>query len=205
MINLLSILPLAKGWDYKINTWTRTVNRGQTVEVERIEDTGCLIGLTLVTNDCYGGFNFSGQGADLNLFTLVDTYPKAIYDVGAYVQDPSGWIQLYYRPNPQSSAGAYFAPVHGSGFEGPAFPYVPTTIVRLFLRSESTQESAIVSVSASRIIITDKKQFIKSIRAIIGANVIQEIDPALEIAGTQEITQKGWSEKGQAPTETNKP
>ena len=200
MLDLLSILPLVKGWDYKINTWTRTLKRGETVEVERIEDTGCLIGLTLVTDDCYGGFNFSGQGADLNLFTLVDTYPKVIYDVGALVQDPSGWIQLYYRPNPQSSAGAYFAPVHGSGFEGPAFPYAPTTIVRLFLRTESTQTEATVSVSASRIIITDKKQFIKSVRAITGANVIQEIDPALLVAGMQEILQKGWSEK-----ETKKP
>jgi hypothetical protein len=195
MLGLLNILPLMKGWDYKINTWTRTVRRGETIEVERIEDMGGLFGLTLVTDDCYGGFNFSAQGADLNLFTIVDTYPKIIYDIGAYVQDASGWMQRYYRPNPQSSAGAYFAPIFSAGFEGSTFPYVPTTIVRLFLRTESTQETATVSVSAYRIIITDKKQFIKSLRAIIGANVIQEIDPALLVAGMQEILQKGWSEK----------
>ena len=66
--------------------------------------------------------------------------------------------------------------------------------MNLSLRKESTQEEATISVSTQRIIITNIGQFIKSLRAVLGANIIQEIDPALKIAGIQEITQKGWAD-----------
>jgi len=195
MLNIFSILPLCKGWDYKIKVWTRTLKRGESVEVERIEDMGVLLTINLITDDCYGGLNFSGQGADLNTVTISDVYPKSIYDVGALVQDPGGWAQLYYRPNPNSSAGAYYVEVLTSGFQGATFPYVPTTIVRLFLKAESTQAEAVVSGACARIIITDKKQFIRSLRAVIGMPTIQDIDPALLVAGLQEITAKGEFDK----------
>ncbi len=191
MFNIFSLLPLCKGWDYKIKDWTRTLKRGETLEVERIEDTGVLVSMVLVTDDCYGGFSFSGQGADLNTVTISNLYPKSAYDIGAIVQDPSGWAILYYRPNPNSSAGAYYVSALSSGFQGASFPYVPTTIVRLFLKEESTQTEATISVGCARIIITDKKQFIRSLRAVLGMPTIQDIDPALLVAGTQEITAEG--------------
>ena len=195
MFNIFSLLPLLKGWDYKANVWTRTLSRGQTLDVERVEDMGILVDLTLATNDCYGGFNFSGQGSDLSLFTISNIYPKAAYDTGALAQDPSGWLQLYYRPNPQSSAGAFVLPALTAGYQGSTFPYVPTTIVRLYLLNQSTQSEAVVSLSCLRIIITNKKQFIRSLRAVLGMPMIQDIDPALLVAGTQEITQKGPNDK----------
>jgi len=195
MFNIFSLLPLLKGWDYKVNNWTRKVPRGQTIEVERVEDMGVLHTLVLATDDCYGGFTLTGQGADLNTVIVANAYPKAAYDVGAFSQDPGGWIQRYYRPNPQSSAGAYFYPVITSGFQGSTFSYVPTVIVKLFLMSNSTQSEAIVSVSTLRIIITDKKQFIRSLRAVMGMPTIQDIDPALLVAGLQEITQEGKFDK----------
>lgn len=195
MFNIFSLLPLLKGWDYKLSTWTRTLQRGQTIEVERTEEMGVLWFLALVTNDCYGGFNLSGQGADLSTLTIANVTSQNIYDSGAWAQDPGGWMQKYYRPNPQSSAGIFYAAVMTSGFQGATFPYVPTTIVRLFLTLGSTQTEAVVSVTAARTIITDKKQFIKSLRAVIGMPVIQNIDPALLVAGLQEITRKGEFDK----------
>ena len=195
MLNIFSLLPLCKGWDYKLNSWTRTVKRGETLEVERLEDMGILLDMVLITNDCYGGVTFAGQGADLNTIQVANLYPKQIYDIGSLQQDPTGWTQLYYRPNPQSSSGAYYVTVTSLGFQGSSLPYVPTTIVKLFLSPNSTQEEATISAGTLRIIITNRKQFIRSLRAVIGMPTIQEIDPALLVAGTQEITQKGEFDK----------
>ena len=190
MLNIFSLLPLLKGWDYKFNTWKRTIQRGQTIEVERITDMGVLVALALITNDAYGGYEFTAQGADLSQFTISNVTPKGQYDQGAFVQDPSGWLSRYYQPNPQSTAGAFVLFVT-PGLQGSTFPYVPTTVVKVFLQSQSTQTEAMVSVNCLRIIITNKPQFIRSLRAVLGMNLIQDIDPALLIAGTQEITQKG--------------
>jgi len=165
------------------------------MEVERIEDTGVLLALVLVTNDAYGGFTFAGQGADLSTFSVATAYPQDFYDTGSFLQDPSGWIEQYYRPNPQSTAGLYYVVVNSEGFQGSSVPYVPTTIVKLTLLSDSTQAEAVISVACLRMIITNKKQFIRSLRAVLGMPIIQDIDPALLIAGLQEITQKGEFDK----------
>lgn len=195
MLNIMSILPLLKGWDYKVNTWTRTVKKGEVIEVERIGDTGVLIALTLTTNDCYGGFRFTTQSADLNSIPITDYNAKTIKDFGNYMPNPNSYVNKYNQPNPNSSAGVFLVSMTMSGFYGATIPLVPTTIVQLALTKDSTQNEALVSVGCGRLIITDKKQFIKSLRAVLGANTIQEIDPALLIPGTQEITEKGWSEK----------
>jgi hypothetical protein len=195
MLGILTLLPLMKGWDYKFGRWTRTINRGQTLEIERIEENGWLLYVALATDNCYGGFSLSGQGADLSTITIANAYPKAVYDVGGFLEDPAGWMQLYYQPNPQSSRGVYYLTAANPGFHGSVLPYVPTTILNMFLLPQSTENEARVSVGAVRIVITDKKQFIKSLRAIIGMPIIQDIDSALLVAGVQEVTQKGEFDK----------
>lgn len=184
-----------KGWDYKPNTWTRELTRGQYLEVERVEDTGWLLSLVLATNDCYGGAKVSFQGADLRATDIANLYPKLAYDIGALAQDPSGWLQLYYQPNPQSSAGMYLQIFTTLGFQGSTLPYVPTTTVQLYLLPQSTQVKATVSLTALRVVVTDKKQFIRSLRAVMGMQTIQDIDSALLSAGLQEITAKGEFDK----------
>jgi hypothetical protein len=191
MLGMFNLLPLMKGWDYKPNTWTRELTRGQVLEVERVEDMGWLIGITLATDDCYGGCKIAFQGADLRSTDIANVYPQVGYGLGSFVQDPASWLQLYYRPNPQSSAGVYFVVMNSSGFQGSSLPYVPTTVIQLYLLPQSTQAKATVSVTAFRVVITDKKQFIRSLRAVMGMPTIQDIDPALLVAGTQEVTQKG--------------
>jgi len=195
MLGILTLLPLMKGWDYKFGHWTRTVNRGQTLNIERIEESGWLLYVTLATDNCYGGFSLSGQGADLSTVTTVNVCPKTVYDSGGFLEDPAGWMQLYYQPNPQSSRGAYYLTATNLGFHGSVLPYVPTTILNMFLLPQSTESEARISVVAIRIVITNKKQFIKSLRAVIGMPTIQDIDPALLVAGIQEVTQKGEFDK----------
>jgi hypothetical protein len=190
MLNVFSILPLLKGWDYKYNVWKRTLKRGESLEVERVSDTGVMLAMGLITDDAYGGFEITAQGGDLSPFTVSNVTPKSQFDQGVYVQDPAGWVSVYNQPNPQSTAGVFVLKVT-SGTQGSSVPYVPTTVVKLYLTTSSTQAEATVALSVLRIIITDKKQFIRSLRAVLAMNMIQDIDPALLTAGIQEVTQIG--------------
>ena len=196
MLNVFSLLPLLKGWSYKTTLYTRIVKKGAFEEVARVDELGALGALFLVTNDAYGGYTFTGQSADLNSYTLSNQYPKLYEEMAAYVQGPVGWASRYYRPNPASTAGIFVIAALTSGFQGTSFPYVPSTTLKLFLLGDSTQDSATVSVEVSRVVLTNKAQFIKSLRSVLGANVIQQIDPAILTPGATEITQKGWTEKG---------
>ena len=194
MLNIFSLLPLCKGWDYKYNVWTRTVKRGESLEVERVSDMGIMLAMGLITNDAYGGFEITAQGGDLSPFTVSNITPKSQFDQGVSVQDPAGWVSVYNQPNPQSTAGIFVLKVT-PGTQGSSVPYVPTTVVKLYLTTSSTQAEATVALSVLRIIITNKKQFIRSLRAVLGMDIIQDIDPALLTAGTQEITQIGVNDK----------
>lgn len=195
MLGAFNILPLLKGWDYKDNVWTRTIKRGQRIVVESVNDLGLFYSTVITTNDCYGGVKITGQGADLRSTTFGDIYPKLQHDAGLYMQDPNGYNPRYYRPNPQSSAGLYITVLSSSGAQGTFLPYIPATSVELFLLSSSTQEEATVSVYSVRVVITNRKQFIKSLRSVIGSQTITDIDPALLSDGPQEMTLKGKNDK----------
>jgi len=184
-----------KGWEYKLRGWTRTVQRGETIDVERINEIGWLFGIQVLSDDCYGGVTLQFQGGDLELHTVAEGHAEFGKAIGAICQDPSGWVQKYYRPNPNSTAGIFFSVLHSAGFQGTLLPYVPTTIVKLYLRSESTQASATVHCSAWSVAITNPSLFIRSLRSVIGAGTIMKIDPPLLTAGPEEVTQKGPDEK----------
>ena len=199
MLGIYNILPLVKGWEYKPRSWTRTIQRGETIEVERINETGWLFIVGVISDDCYGGVGLQFQGADLELHTLTEGHAETGKSMGALAQDPSGWLQKYYRPNPNSSAGVFVSVLFSAGFQGNVFPYVPTTIVRLYLKNESTQASATVRGVSESIAITNPSLFIRSLRSVIGAGTIQKIDPPLLTPGPEEVTQKGPDEKEEKP------
>lgn len=194
MLGMYNLLPLLKGWDYRFRTWTRTVKRGETVEVDRIDESGWLIDVTLLTNDCYGGINFEWQGGDLDLHTI-GSHPELANTLGAFTQDPAGWLQLYNRPNPASTLGAYFLIVYTGGYQGSIFPYVPTSLVKLYLTEDSTQAEATISGGAVSISVTSPQLFIRSLRSVLGMPTILPIDPALLVGGREELTLKGPLEK----------
>lgn len=163
------------------------------MEVARETEAGWILSIGVLTNDCYGGVIVESQGADLELHTLAIIVEPA-KNAGALAQDPAGWVQLYNRPNPNSTAGSYGAAIT-LGFQGGIFPYVPTTIVNLTLGEDSTQAAAIVSAGVQAIAITDPRLFMRSLRSVLGMPVILPIDPALLVPGREELTVKGPQEK----------
>lgn len=195
MLGILSLLPLLKGWDYKKNIWRRVVKRGENSEAYRVEDFGFLLYAAVGSDDAYGGFSVEWQGADLSILKLGTINADFYWNNGAIAQDPGGFVSRYYRPNTESTAGVYYSVLTSMGFQGSTWPHVPTTIVTLRLEEQSTQPEALIEVNMLRMIITNRTQFIKSLRALLGTDLIQDIDPALLSAGTQEITQKGIYDK----------
>jgi len=181
---MFHLLPLLKGWEYKPHVAYRAnVLRGATpIEVLRIDETGWLLSITEITNDAYGTVIIDFQGADLQTlpFTI---YPEAPHVLGAFAQDPSGWLQKYFRPNPNSTAGLYLTIAFTGGYQGSVFPYVPSVVVKLYLPRESTQPSAAIQGAAGVIAITDKKAFIRSLRRVLDAKASLKIDPALLALG----------------------
>ena len=182
-----------KGWEYKIRTYSREVNRGGSVEVRRISTSGWLMQAVVVSSDLYGGACFKFQGADLELHEF--TFDAGLFtSIGAFAQDPAGWTQLATQPNPHSTQGA-FVSAYTPMWQGFAMPFVPTTIMELYLGLGSTQSSATVYLAVTTIEVTNKELFIKSLRAVMGMPTIQEIDPALLSIGPGEIKVKGALEK----------
>ena len=100
---------------------------------------------------------------------------------GAFCQDPAGWSQRYFRPNPNSTAGYFFAVIFSGGYQGSLMPYVPTVKMRVRLRDNSTQSTAYAAFNASTVAITDKKMFLLSLRKVLG--IKGKIDPMLFATG----------------------
>jgi len=183
---MFHLLPLLKGWEYKTHILSKAnVRRGATPIEMSISETGWLLVIDQLTNDCYGTVELEWQGADLETRSG-SSNPEAGAQVGAFQQDPSSWIQLYRRPNPYSTAGLFYGVIFSGGFQGSTLPYVPTVKLRLSLPVESTQEVAFIQLITVNIAITDKKMFIQSLRRVLDANASLEIDKALEVLGRSE-------------------
>jgi hypothetical protein len=188
MLGMFHLLPLLKGWEYKKHVLQGDVRRGGSVELS-ISETGWLLNIIEITNDCYGTVDVEWEGADLQISSYTAD-PESVAQVGAFQQDPSGWIQLYRRPNPYSTAGLFAVGLFTGGFEGSTLPYVPTVKLRVRLPVESTQEVAFIRLLALTIAVTDMKAFIRSLRRVLDAKSSLEIDPALFVVGPAQFKEE---------------
>jgi hypothetical protein len=183
---MFHLLPLLKGWEYKVHILEKAVNRGATPEELALSETGWLMSVVLASDDCYGTVKIDWQGADLQTTSWMWNAEIGRL-IGTIVQDPGGWVQRYFRPNPNSTLGIYVTVVFSGGFQGALFPYIPTVRLKISLTTDSTEVSATVKVVATVIAITDKKAFIKSLRRLLDANASLKIDPALLAVGPADL------------------
>ncbi|MCJ7633383.1 hypothetical protein MUP77_13475 [Candidatus Bathyarchaeota archaeon] len=186
---MYNLLPLLKGWQYKIHFREATLFPGQAAEPWRIPEMGWLMGAFGVSNDAYGTVKIEYQDANLQTHE-VESNPESARFLGALQQDPSGWAQRYFRPNPYSTAGAYVIILFSGGFQGAAWPFVPTTIVRLSLGTESNQASAIVTGTASLLAITNRELFIRSLRQVLNSQANIQVPKEILSLGPVELQQQ---------------
>ncbi len=189
MLGMLSLTPLLKGWQNKTHLYEKTVLRGETSDPWRISETGWLLSILLISTDAYGTVRLERQDADLQTESG-EVYAEAIRLQGGVQQDPSGWVQRYFRPDPNSTFGYYVSPVFTGGFQGAVLPYVPTTTISLRLGSESTQTSAYIAALALAIAITDKKAFTQSLRQVLNSQADIEIPKEILSLGPVTLVQQ---------------
>ncbi|GAH79092.1 unnamed protein product, partial [marine sediment metagenome] len=179
MLGIFNVLPFLQGWMYKRHRASRTnVRRGAVpIEVVRKNETGLVYNMIAVSDDCYGTLQLEVQGADLE-FKTESLYAQMFRSLGMVSQDPSGWTSLYRRNNPNSTRGSFVGLTTG-GFQGSAFPYQPSIVLKLYLPSESTQKVASIMGIADVIAITNREKFIRSLRRLLEAKADLWVDPAL--------------------------
>lgn len=185
MLGMFNLFPFLKGWEYKFHTVGRNnIVRGAPVVERRINESGWLVNIMLTSTDAYGKLYIAWQGQELETSDF-EFYPQLGLDLGATVQDPIGWVQRYFRPDPESTAGLYVCTFFSGGTQGSAWPYVPTVTMSVSLPETSTQKTALVTATAMTIAITNRDAFLKSLRSILG--VKGRIDPAILRIGPAEL------------------
>lgn len=186
MLGIFNLLPLLKGWEYKTHTLSQPIVKGAPRKELPVSERGWLISFVAVASDCQLMVGFDAQGAELQTFTN-ELSAQDLYDLGAFAQDPGGWLQQYYRPSPQSTAGIYVVGLLSTGFQGNVWAYIPTVKIYASLKPESTQSQATVMIYATVIAITDLKAFIRSFRSVQAIKDM-DIDPQLlELVATWEV------------------
>lgn len=190
MLGMFNLLPLLKAWQYKTHVLEKTLTPGQASDPWRISDVGWLTIVTLGSTDIYGQLSIAWQDADLQTHGGEFGSIEDARILGAFAQDPSGWVQRYFRPNPHSTAGYFYGALFSGGYQGSPLPFVPTTTVTLRLGSESTQQSAIVAAKAQVIAITNRKQFIQSLRQVLNRQADIEVPQEILSLGPVELVQQ---------------
>jgi len=190
MLGMFNLLPLLKAWQYKTHALEKTLTIGQASDPWRISDVGWLTAIDLVSTDAYGQLSIAWQDADLQTHGGEFQSAEDGRIAGAFMQDPSSWVQRYFRPNPYSTAGFFWSVVFSGGYQGSLLPFVPTTTVTLRLGSESTQQSALVAASASVIAVTNRKLFIQSLRQVLNRQADIEVPQEILSLGPVELVQQ---------------
>ena len=184
---MFNLFPYLKGWEYKFHRLNRNnIVRGDPPIQKRVSETGWLLSVSNLTTDCYGTVTVAWQGANLETQSL-SGYPASGIVLGAFSQDPAGWVQRYFRPNPNSSAGIFVDVLFSGGLQGAAWPYVPTVVISIELPLESNQSTAYIGATATTIAITNKNLWLKSLRSLLG--VKGKIDPALLQLGMDQMVE----------------
>lgn len=194
MLGMFNLLLFLKGWQYKEHTMNRTLTPGTQSDPLRFLETGWLLSIGASANDAYAGVSLEYQDAELQSHTF-ESSPTSNLILCSFQQDPAGSVRRYTRPNPYSTGGLYLWVVHSGGFQGSAWPIVPTTTVRLSLGAESNQASANVFAIAYVLAVTDKNLFIQSLR--------QVMDSQADIQVPKEILSLGPTSLIQQPNKTD--
>jgi len=163
------------------------VVRGATPKSLPIREMGWLMYIMVVSTDCYGTLKISWQGADLETRDF-DVNAESALALGSVAQDPAGWVQRYFRPNPFSTAGIFVTTLFSGGAQGAVWPYVPTVTMEISLPTDSTQRSAFINATAITVAITNPKLFAVSLRKLQG--VKGKIDPKLFDIGPADLKEE---------------
>jgi len=109
--------------------------------------------------------------------------PENARITGFIMPDPTGYLNMYNRPAPASTAGFYVVTAY-PGFSGLPLPIIGQVTIETYLDPGSTQNAALVAIAGLLIEIKDKRLFLESLAkfgspaAILGMAVATEKSPS---------------------------
>lgn len=163
MLGPYSILDLLQGWDYRDYPVDVTITKNVTPLVE-INKPGWLKSINIISTDAYGTIRITYKGPGGRELTA-NIYAEIAYLGGAFLPSPGGFVSLYYRPDPDSTAGLYYITGYDGSYGDP-LPYMKPVVISGFLDDDSTESSASLAASISVIEIRDVDMFRKSLQAV---------------------------------------
>jgi hypothetical protein len=185
MLGLFDLLPFLDGWNYRVYTIPLTpIVYGEAPKtVLTITRKGWHLSTLMTSNDAFGTLvaTLKSPGGIEYSPAYNAEYGLA---VGAVQQDPSGWVQMYFRPNPLSTFGVYVGRLDSPGYQGSLFPTGQEIRIQVYLDAGSTQSVALVGAQILNLEIKDEPAFRKSLRDflkdVFGSTIRDAIKDAVQ-------------------------
>ena len=166
MTGLLDFLPFIEGWDYHLYTVPYSpIVKGAPVLKVKIEKKGWILQAVLFTTDAYGTIIINARGPGGTIHS-VTANPEFALTSGFVQYDPVGYLTMYNRPAPASTAGFYVVALLSPGLSGFPLPITRECTVEQYLDAASTQNAALLSASALVLEIKDERIFLDSMRRL---------------------------------------
>lgn len=167
---MFHLLPVLKGWKWAVHNFGPvTLQKGaDPIEWNVTNEFGWLIGVYLASSDCLcrAEIVWAGGTPGRTTTTVENSRPEDLRNMGAFAQDPCGWLQRYTRPIKSSTFGVYSLVLWSGGGQGSPLPYLDNTKVRLSLEKASTQSTCSAFLQSVHIQIVKMDLFIQSLRAV---------------------------------------
>lgn len=181
MPTLFELMPLLEGWDYHgYRVPTTLVTKGNPQLLLKIEKPGWVLAAVLGCTDSFATLLVKVQGPGGIIHTGV-AQPQAYYDIAGIQTDPGGYLQLYNRPNPLSTAGNYYVSIMKPGLSGLPFPYKSPITIEGYLEAGSTQNAAFLMGIALVAEIKDERIFKESLADYYGTVNQKQIQAMKEL------------------------
>lgn len=131
-----------------------------------MEKPGWLLNAVLFTTDAFGTILINHQGPGGTIHTMLAN-PELALTSGFVQYDPVGYLTMYNRPNPLSTAGFYVVSLLSPGVSGFPLPLTQEGFtVEQYLAVGSTQTTALLSATAFVVEVKDVPAFFRSIRQL---------------------------------------
>jgi hypothetical protein len=191
MPTLFELFPLLDGWDYHGYRVPATlVTKGSPQLLLKIEKPGWVLAAVMGCTDAFATLLVKVEGPGGIIHTGV-AQPQAYFDIGGVQTDPGGYLQLYFRPNPLSSAGNYYVSIMKPGLSGEPFPYKAPIIIEGYLDTLSTQNAAFLAGVALVAEVKDERIFKESIASYYETINRKQLDATAELtAAVKALTAK---------------
>lgn len=165
-MSLFDFLPFIDGWDYHVYSIPyNPIVKGSPVQKVKIEKKGWILQAVLFATDAYATIviNQHGPGGAIH---SVAANPEFALTTGFVQYDPVGYLTMYNRPNPLSTAGFYVVALMSPGLSGFPLPVTRECVIEQYLDVPSTQNVALLSASALVLEIKDEPTFFSSVRRL---------------------------------------